>query len=241
MIASHWFRRLILVCFYIEVAGGVLWVVAWMAPDSGNKPLAQMISSLAFLFGYYAVAPLSARFLAPTEANDPHLQQRMANIVATLPGSSPVFLYDHNDKEANSVGLFHCHSRIYVTTGLLLGMSDVGMRAVIAHENSHIRGRHIPMVLSYAIVFVAVSHYLTDIRIFLVMFFGFLMLRRYCEYLADAGAVQLTSLDETVKALGELKSLYPSPAWLRWLSFASAYPTLAMRLQAITTGHKALL
>ena len=42
-------------------------------------------------------------------------------------------------------------------------------------------------------------------------------------------------------ALRELAVLYPSKSWVRWFSFANAYPTLAMRMRAVETGRKALL
>jgi Zn-dependent protease with chaperone function len=108
--------------------------------------------------------------------------------VATVPDSRPVFLYDHADKEANTVGLLPSHSRIYVTTGLLASMSDEGMRGVIAHENAHVHERHIFATFTYACCFAVSSHLLDNNNFFFAAFLLFLGIRRYCEYRADAGA-----------------------------------------------------
>lgn len=240
MIPSHWFRRIILIVFIMEVAGGILWVSARLAPDPATKPLAQALASMVFLFGFYASAPLSARFLAPVASRDVALQSRLARIVATLPETRPVFLYDHADKEANTVGLLPSHSRIYVTTGLLSHMSDEGVRGVIAHENAHIRERHIFATFTYACCFAVSSHLLDNNNLFFAAFLLFLLIRRYCEYRADAGGAAVVGREAMLTTLHELIALYPSKAWVRWLSFASAYPTLAMRMSALETGRKAL-
>ncbi|WP_337689252.1 M48 family metalloprotease [Mycetohabitans sp. B46] len=142
MIPSHWFRRTILIVFIMEVGGGILWVAARLTPSPAYQPLAQTIASLIFLLGFYASAPLAARFLAPKLSRDETLQIRLAGIVVLLPETCPVILYDHTDKEANTVGLLAKHSRICVTTALLANMSDEGMRGVITHESVHIRERH---------------------------------------------------------------------------------------------------
>lgn len=102
MIPSHWFRRIILIVFIMEVAGGILWVTGRLSTNPAAKPMTQALGSLIFLFGFYASAPLSARFLAPRPSRDAVLQERLARIVATVPDSRPVFLYDHADKEANT-------------------------------------------------------------------------------------------------------------------------------------------
>lgn len=241
MIPSHWFRRIILIVFIMEVAGGILWVTGRLTTNPAAKPMAQALGSLIFLFGFYASAPLSARFLAPKPSRDSALQERLARIVATLPDSRPVFLYDHADKEANTVGLLPGHSRIYVTTGLLANMSDEGMRGVIAHENAHVRERHIFATFTYACCFAVSSHLLDNNNFFFAAFLVFLGVRRYCEYRADAGGAAVVGRATMLTTLRELAALYPSKAWMRWLSFASAYPTLAMRMRAVETGRKALV
>lgn len=241
MIPSHWFRRIILIVFIMEVAGGILWVTGRLSTNPAAKPMTQALGSLVFLFGFYASAPLSARFLAPRPSRDAALQERLARIVATVPDSRPVFLYDHADQEANTVGLLPSHSRIYVTTGLLASMSDEGMRGVIAHENAHVNERHIFATFTYACCFAVSSHLLDNNNFFFAAFLLFLGIRRYCEYRADAGAAQSVGRETMLTALRELAVLYPSKSWVRWFSFANAYPTLAMRMRAVETGRKALL
>ncbi|MCF7697084.1 MULTISPECIES: M48 family metalloprotease [Mycetohabitans] len=240
MIPSHWFRRAILIVFIMEVGGGILWVAARLTLSPAYQPLAQTIASLIFLFGFYASAPLAARFLAPKPSRDEALQSRLAAIVASLPETCPIVLYDHTDKEANTVGLLGKHSRIYVTTALLTSMSDEGMRGVIAHESAHIRERHILITFTYACVFAIMSHMLSSGTLFFLGFLLFLALRRYCEYRADNGASVVAGRDATLTMLREMATLYPSKSWHRWFSFSSAYPTLAMRIHAVETGQKTM-
>lgn len=241
MIPSHWFRRIILLLFILEVGGGIVWVTGRLTSNPAAKPMVQALGSLVFLFGFYASGPLSARFLAPRPARDNALQARLARIVASVPDSRPVFLYDHADRGANTVGLLPRHSRIYMTTGLLAGMSDDGVRGVVAHENAHVRGRHILGVLAYASCFAVSSHLVESNALFFAAFLLFLGIRRFCEYRADAGAAALVGREAMLTALRELATFYPSKRWLRWFSFASAYPTLPMRIRALETGRMALL
>ncbi len=59
MIPSHWFRRVILIVFIMEVAGGILWVTGMLSTNPAAKPMTQALGSLIFLFGFYASAPLT--------------------------------------------------------------------------------------------------------------------------------------------------------------------------------------
>lgn len=241
MIPSHWFRRILYVLFVLEVLGGILWVATHLLPDPADEQLAQTLAGLVFLFGLYAGSPVMARFLAPVATRDQGMQERLAKAVTMLPGSRPVVLYDHADKEANTVGLWAGQSRIYLTTGLLGCLSDEGLKGVLAHENTHIREYHILLLFAYACLFVMGSHLIQSDRFFFAGFLLFLMLRRYSEYRADAGAARMTGLLTMLTTLQELAILYPSKAWHRWFSFASAYPTTNMRRQALETGRKALV
>ena len=241
MIPSHWFRRIILIVFIMELAGGMVWVTGRISTNPAAKPMTEALGTLIFLFGFYASAPLSARFLAPWPSRNAVLQERLARIVASIPDSRPVFLYDHADKEANTVGLLPSHSRIYVTTGLLVNMSDTGMRGVIAHENAHIQERHIFATFTYACCFAVSSHLLDNNNFFFAAFLLFLGIRRYCEYRADAGAAVTAGVDTMLTALREMEVFTRSKSWVRWFSFANAHPTLAMRMRALETGRKALV
>lgn len=241
MIPSHWFRRIVLIIFLMEVGGGILWVSGSLTTNAAVKPLIETLGSLIFLFGFYATAPLAAKFLAPHPSQNIVLQARLRGVMASFHDSRPVFLYDHTDQEANTVGLLPAHSRIYITTGLLENMSDEGVRGVIAHENAHVQERHIMGMFAYASCFTVGSHLLNDNRFFFAAFLVFLGLRRYCEFRADAAAAAEVGPSVMLTALRELSILYPSKSWVRWLTFASAYPTLAMRIKAIETGRKILL
>lgn len=241
MIPSHWFRRIILFVFIMTVAGGILWATARFSTNPATKSMIEALGTVIFLFGFYASAPLSARFLASRPSRDAALQERLARIVASIPGGRRIFLYDHVDKEANTVGLLPRHSRIYVTTGLLTNMSDEGMRGVIAHENIHVQEHHIFATFTYACGFAVSSLLLENYNFFFAAFLLFLGLRRYCEYRADAGAAITAGRETMLTALRELAAFYPTKSWLRWFSFANAHPTLAMRIRALETGRKALV
>ena len=218
----------------------MMWTIGHFATPA-LRPVFQALGSLVFLFGFYAGAPLAARFLAPHASAHVDQQARISAIVATVPGSRPVFLYDHADPQANTAGLFSCHSRVYVTTGLLVGLSDDGMRGVIAHENAHVREHHVFAMFVYASAFTLGSHWLDSNLFFFLAFLVFLGARRYSEFRADAGAARVVGREVVLVMLRELAVLYPSRSWVRWLSFASAYPTLAMRIRALETGRVSLL
>ena len=241
MIPSHWFRRIVLVLFFMEVGGGILWVATRLAPDPAYKPFMQTVAGLIFLFGFYASAPLAARFLAPVASTDGPSQRRLAGVLASMPVGSPVYLYDHADRQANTVGLGLHHSRIYLTSGLVCRLSDPGLRGVIAHEESHIAERHILGTFAYASCFTLGSYGTNNNIVFIAGFLIFLALRRYFEYRADAGAAARVGKADALAALHELHEIYPSRPWHRWISFLTAYPTLPMRIRALETGRMTLV
>jgi heat shock protein HtpX len=118
MIPSPWYRRLIVALVVLEVAGALMWLATRLAPES-QRALAQTLAGLVFLMGFYSAAPLSARFLAPKETQDQAMKDRLSRVIAGMPRKRPVFLYDHPEQNANTVGLSAGTSRIYVTTGLM--------------------------------------------------------------------------------------------------------------------------
>lgn len=242
VIPTHWFRRIILVLFIMEVGGGMLWVAGYIAPSPDRLPLFQTIGSLLFLFGFYASTPLLARFLAPYPCHDPARLARIARAGGQLaPDCRPVFLYEHADKEANTMGIMPAQSRIYLTTSLLDRLSDDGLLGVLAHEHTHAQERHILATFCYATAFALGSHFLGSKAFFFGGLFLFLAMRRYFEYRADAGAARLAGNQAMLTALQELAALYPPKTWYRWLSWLTAYPTLPMRIRALETGRMALV
>lgn len=241
MIPSTWFRRLILFLFVMEVGGGILWASSKLAPDQAHSNLIQTIGSLMFLFGFYAGTPLMARFLAPKPCASQERRQRLAGILNAFGESRPVFLYDHADQEANTVGLWPSQARIYLTTGMFDNMSDAGLKAIIAHENTHAREMHILVAFGYACAFTAGSYVTGSKWFFAIGFLLFLGLRRYLEYRADAGGARRVGQSDMITGLRELSVMYPSKAWHRWLAVIMAYPTLPMRIRAIETGNSVLV
>lgn len=240
MIPSTWFRRLVLALFILEVAGALMWLATRLVPDPADRAFAQTAAGLVFLLGFYAGGPLSARFLAPFPSADGAMQARLASVVGKLPRAHPVFLYEHKDQNANTVGILARQSRIYVTSGLMEGLSDEGLKGVLAHEDTHIHEHHILVTFTYACTYALVAHFTDSTRLFLFGFVAFMTLRRYLEYRADAGAAALVGKDAMVAGLRELLAMYPVKWWSRWFVFAAPYPTLPMRIRAVETGKRPL-
>jgi len=239
MIPSPWYRRLIVALVVLEVAGALMWLATRFAPES-QRALAQTFAGLVFLMGFYSAAPLSARFLAPKETQDQAMKDRLSRVIAGMPRKRPVFLYDHPEQNANTVGLSAGTSRIYVTTGLMALLSDEGLRGILAHEDTHIHEHHILAVLAYACSYSLVAHLAEDSLVFYFGFLAFMTLRRHLEFRADAGAAVLVGTAAIVTGLKELATVYQTKRSARWFVFAMSYPTLPMRIRALETGRQTL-
>lgn len=240
MIPSTWFRRLIFGLFILEVAGALMWLAAWLVPNPADKAFAQTVAGMAFLLGFYSGAPLSARFLAPKESKDEAMRARLTGVLRELPQSRPVFLYDHEEKNANTVGILASQSRVYVTSGLMGHVSNEGLKGILAHEHTHVVEHHILITFSYACAYALVANEVNSNKLFIFGFIAFMTLRRYLEYRADAGAANLVGKDTMVTGLKELHAIYPSKSWARCFMVVMAYPTLPMRIRALETGRKVL-
>jgi heat shock protein HtpX len=239
MIPSSWYRRLVIALLVLEVAGALMWLATRLAPES-ERGLAQTLAGMVFLMGFYSAAPLSARFLAPRETKDQAMKDRLSRVMAGMPRRRPVFLYDHTEQNANTVGLTAGHSRVYVTTGLMALLSDEGLRGILAHEDTHVEEHHILAVLAYACSYSLVVHLADDPLLFYFGFLAFMTLRRHLEYRADAGAAQLVGTAAIVTGLKELATVYQTKRSSRWFVFAMSYPTLPMRIKALETGRQSL-
>ncbi|MFN7570498.1 MAG: M48 family metalloprotease [Betaproteobacteria bacterium] len=240
MIPSTWFRRLILALAILEFAGAVMWLATRLVPNPADKAFAQTVAGMVFLLGFYACAPLSARFLAPKPSSNGPLLARLREIALALPARWPVTLYDHRDVNAITVGIIERHSRVYVTSGLMACVSDKGLKGILAHEETHVREHHILTTFTYACAYALLAHYVSSNKVFLLGFVGFMTLRRYLEYRADAGGAASAGREAMLTALHELKAVYKEQRWTRWLMFAMPYPSLSMRIAALQTGRRPL-
>lgn len=238
MIPSTWFRRLLLALFILEVAGALMWLASRLMPSQEDQAFAQTVAGVVFLLGFYSGGPLLAKFLAPIPSENKEMQERLERVAKTLPGSRPVFLYDHKDESANTVGILASQSRVYVTTGLMKSVSDEGLRGILAHEDAHVREHHILVTFTYACTYAFLSHAVHSNKLFVFGFAAFLALRRYLEYRADAGGASRVGGEVMVKALKELHALYPTKWWSRWFVFGAPYPTMEMRIEAVKTGKR---
>lgn len=239
MIPSSWYRRLVLALLILEVAGAMMWLSARLVPPN-ERALAQTLAGMVFLMGFYSAAPLSARFLAPMPTEDQTMKDRLARVMSSMPRTRPVFLYDHPEQNANTVGITTRHSRVYVTTGLMEVLSDEGLRGILAHEDTHVEEHHILAVLAYACSYSLIAHIGDDPLLFYFGFLAFMTLRRHLEYRADAGAAELVGTSAIVTGLKELATVYPTNRSSRWFVFAMSYPTLPMRIKALETGRQML-
>lgn len=240
MIPSTWFRRLLLALFILEVAGALMWLAARLVPAEEDRAFAQTVAGVVFLLGFYAGGPLSAQFLAPHPSRNRALQERLARVVRELPWSRPVFLYEHKDQDASTVGIVAGQAKVYVTTGMLEGVSDEGLKGLLAHEETHVREHHILLLFVYAASYAFAAHISDSHVVILVGFLGFMALRRYLEYRADAGASERVGKSVAIQALRELHRMYPTKRWSRWFTFAGPYPTLPMRIAALETNRRPL-
>jgi heat shock protein HtpX len=217
-----------------------MWLATKLVRDPMDKALAQTVAGIVFLLGFYAGAPLSARFLAPVVSRNQTMQDRLKRVVALMPQTRPVVLYDHPDKNANTVGILPRQSRVYVTTGLMEHVSDEGLKGILAHEDAHVRERHILVTCIYACSYALLAHFTKSNQLFVFGFLLFMALRRYLEYRADAGAAKLVGPETMLVGLRELAAIYPPTVWTRCVTFIVAYPTLPMRIRALETGRRPL-
>jgi len=241
MIPSHWFRRIVLGLFILELAGLVMWLSAVVVSNPADKPFAQTVAGIVFLLGYYTAAPWYVQFLAPVPTHDRDLQARLDRLLATMPQTRPVFLYENKDENASSVGILPSHSRVYVTSGLVRKMSDEGLRGCLAHEMAHVREHHIFVIFIYASCYALISHLANSNQLFILGLLGFLALRRHLEYRADAGAAASVGQTAALTFLDELSTSYPSSRWSRFFMFVLPYPPLAVRMRAVQTGCRPIL
>lgn len=241
MIPSTWFRRVLLALFVLEVGGALMWLATTLVPNHKDQAFAQTVAGVVFLLGFYSGGPVLAKFLAPIESSNRELQERLRRVANSLPGGRPVFLYDHKDESANTVGILAGQSRIYVTTGLMNSVSDEALKGILAHEDAHVREHHILVTFTYACSYAFISHAVHSNKLFVFGFAAFLALRRYLEYRADAGGANRVGGEVMVKALTELHGIYPTKWWSRWFVFGAPYPTMGMRIEAVKTGRRPML
>lgn len=241
MLPSSWARQLVLATLVLVVLVALLWFAERVVSDPEDRGLSQTVAGVMFLVGFYAGGPLVARFLVPSPSGSAAMLDRVSAVLDQLPSRLRVVLYDHASQSASTVGILPKQSRIYVTSGLMHGVSDEGLKGVLAHEDTHIRELHVLVTLGYACTYACLAHLTSGDRAFVVGFLGFSALRRYLEYRADAGAARLVGASAMLTALRELQVMYPTRRWSRWFNFAAPYPTIPMRMKALETGRRPMI
>lgn len=241
MIPSTWCRSSIVLVVVLGFAAALLWTAASLSSTPAERTFGQTAAGIAFLVAFYAGAPLTARFLASEPARDTAMQQRLSTVVAALAlPSRPVFLYDHREGNAITVGLVPGHSRVYLTTGFLRELSDTGLGGVLAHEDAHLCEYHVLVTLGYACAYSLLAHLIQDGAFSFAGFLGFTALRRVLEYRADAGAARRVGSAAVITWLQESEKASPSGRWQRLTTFVALHPTVPMRVRALETGRRRL-
>lgn len=241
MIPSTWYRQVVLFLIAAGMAVGLLWLATELLRVERDRAFAQTVAGVIVLLGIYAGGPLSARLLAPQGSSNKLLLARLERVCAALPIRRIVFLYDHSAQSAVTVGIVASQARIYITSGMLERLSDEGLRGVLAHEETHIREHHILLSFCYASAYAFAVSITESAALFIAGFLAFMALRRIFEYRADAGGTELAGKAAMVAALTELKRMFPTHGWMRFLILASPYPTLEMRARAVSDGARSLL
>lgn len=237
MIPSAVWRRTVVGLAILALAGVALSLAWQIAPQPPASEAAQSVAGVAFLLIFYAGAPLYARFLAARRSDNLLLLERLRAACESVPCVCPLFLYEHRDKNANTVGIIPAHATVYITTALVEYLSEAGLCGILAHEQTHVRERHILVTAAYACAYCLATQLTGSGALFVLGFLVFLALRRRLEFRADAGGARLAGRAAITAGLAELERVSPGRRWHRWIAFLSPYPTLTMRLRALETGR----
>ncbi len=222
---------------------------------------------LPVIISAYVLAPLLMQFLWKTEplAPDSALKLRLdrltqrsrvkyRDIVVCKTGSLLI-------ANAAVAGTFRWNRRIFLTDALLEYFTDEEIETVVAHELGHIRYRHIPTYMFFALFYLlnylffqllveqpliaalTVSDSIVSIvstlcsLTFLVVYFIviFRYLSRRCEHQADLYAVRLTEKPEAFKeALIKLAVLNSMPKTIRrFFEIFNTHPSIFRRVDFI--------
>ncbi len=236
MIPSGWVRQWAVRLSTLFLVVSWIWWVGSLSHVLAYKQFFQTLGGILFLLFFYASGPYVAKFLAPRRCNDLELCRLLNESLKGVRIETPVFMYSNKEIEANAVGLWLRCSCIYVTSGLVSTMSKDAIKAIIAHEDTHVREKHIQGTFAFAVCFTLGSYGTNNNLVFIAGVVIFMALRRYFEYRADAGAVERVGKDAVINGLLELSAAYPESKWERGLVFISSHPTLGMRIKAIERG-----
>ena len=128
---------------FIAIISLVGWLFAWLFNNPKLLIICMVISTVYALFQYFFSDKIAIASAGAKDA-DPDEHSRYFRIVKKLAEDAKIpmpRLYIINDSAPNAfaTGRDPNHSAVAVTTGLLDIMDDKELRAVLAHELSHIR------------------------------------------------------------------------------------------------------
>ena len=142
-IARNKINTIIAMAVFVALVSLIGWLFAWLFSNPNILLWCVVISTIYALFQYFFSDKLAIASAGAKEA-DPDEQSRYFRIVKKLTEDAKVpmpRLYIINDSAPNAfaTGRDPEHSAIAVTVGLLEIMDDKELRAVLAHELSHVR------------------------------------------------------------------------------------------------------
>ncbi|MBR0482580.1 M48 family metalloprotease [Candidatus Saccharibacteria bacterium] len=263
---NHRNTKLIILVFILMMAaiGGIF---AWLNSDPKMVLYFVAVSALYAGIQYFLADKLAIKSAGAVEIQ-PSDNPRLYNIVASLASEAKIPMpkvYIVNDAAPNAfaTGRDPAHACVAATTGILEIMDDKELRAVMAHEMSHVKNYDIRVTM---IVFglVSLAGLLSDFGM-RVMFYGGgrddednspigiliagavlilspiiatliqLGVSRQREYLADASSVDLThSPDDMIAALRKLDS-HAQPMHQQNLAAESLYISNPLRKSMFST------
>jgi heat shock protein HtpX len=192
-------------------------------------------------FGHQAMISAAVKSRSLTQSEEPRAYNMLENLCISRGMTMPrLNVIETPQMNAFASGIRDSNYQITLTRGLMNGLDDAELNAVIAHELSHIRHKDVRMLI-IAIIFVGIFAFVGEMVvrgvfrtnlgrtdhhrrsgggnagalilfafaiIALVYFFAILIrftLSRKREYMADAGAVELTKdPDAMIRALEKI-------------------------------------
>ena len=142
-IARNKINTILAMVAFVAIISVIGWLFAWLFNNPSILIWCVVISAAYALFQYFFSDKLAIASAGAKDA-DPDEQSRYFRIVKKLSEDAKIpmpRLYIINDSAPNAfaTGRDPEHSAVAVTTGLLDIMDDKELRAVLAHELSHVR------------------------------------------------------------------------------------------------------
>ena len=172
-IASNKRRSVVLLLFFMVVAGVLAWILGKYANSTGITAFVLVFALVYATIGYFAGGRMSLALNGAQEIqkkDDPRLWRTVENLAITDGLPMPkVYIIDDPSPNAFATGRDPKHSAVCVTTGLLQIMNDQELQGVLAHEMSHIKNYDIRVAM-LAFALTAIIGVIADFMLRMVWF-----------------------------------------------------------------------